>query len=92
MSVIANELCQLIIFHIEDFRHGKRIIFLKCIFLYIFKIVSDAPYFLYHLHAGSQAIRAVRLKGREAQIFLNVDDCVNADPANPLSSHQLIIL
>ena len=42
MSVVANELCKLIVFHIEDFRNCKCIIFLECIFLYIFKIISDS--------------------------------------------------
>ena len=83
MSVVANELCKLIVFHIEDFRNCKCIIFLECIFLYIFKIISDSLYLLYHLHTGSQSVRTVRLKGREAQIFLDIDDRVDAESCQP---------
>ena len=83
MPVVANELCKLIVFHIEDFRNCKCIIFLECIFLYIFKIISDSLYLLYHLHAGSQSVRSVRLKGREAQIFLDIDDRVDAESCQP---------
>ena len=83
MSVISDELCQLILFHIKYLCHGKRIVFCKCIAFDILKIITDATHFFHHFNAGSKSVRPIWFKRRKTQILLDIDNCINTEAGNP---------
>ena len=83
MSVVPDKLRQFIFLHIKHFCHGKSVIFFKRIFLHILKIRSDSLHLLDHFYTGGESVRAVRLKRRETQIFLNIDDRIYPKSGQP---------
>ena len=79
MSVISNKLTKFISFHIEYFTNGESIIFLKSVFLQIFKEFSYTVNVFDHFPAGGHAIRSVRFIVRKSKVFFDVDDRIDTE-------------
>ena len=83
VAVFAHELLQLLFFHVENFRNGECVILFKGVFLQGLKLFTHAVHAFDHFYHRRRAVRHVRFIVGEGQVFLDVDDGIDAEAGDP---------